>query len=78
MLKSSRDEHQVYCEDNEAIRVEMPRKGSTVEFYDGQNQFKVPFIMYADFESIFEPTRRLPSTPPLVGVYGEVKDPFKL
>ena len=54
-LESSRDEHQVYCEDNKAIRVEMPRKGSTVEFYDGQNQFKVPFIMYADFELILKP-----------------------
>ena len=32
----------------------MPRKRSTVEFYDGQNQFKVPFIMYADFEVILE------------------------
>ena len=33
----------------------MPRKGLTVEFCDGQNQFKVPFIMYADFELILEP-----------------------
>ena len=33
----------------------MPRKESTVEFYDGQNQFRVPFIMYADFEAILEP-----------------------
>ena len=32
----------------------MPKQGSTVEFKDGQNQFKVPFIMYADFESILE------------------------
>ena len=54
-LESSRDEHQVYCEDNETIRVEMPQKGPTVEFCDGQNQFKVPFIMYADFESILKP-----------------------
>ena len=53
--ESSRDQHQVYCEDNESVRVEMPKQGSTVEFKDGQNQFKVPFIMYADFESIFEP-----------------------
>ena len=50
--ESSRDEHQVYCIDNETVRVEMPRKGSTVEFYDGQNQFRVPFMMYADFEAI--------------------------
>ena len=33
----------------------MPKRGSTVEFKDGQNQFKVPYIMYADFESIIEP-----------------------
>ena len=33
----------------------MPKQGSTIEFKDGQNQFKVPFIMYADFESILEP-----------------------
>ena len=53
--ESSKDQHQVYCEDNETVRVEMPEQGSTVEFKDGQNQFKVPFIMYADFESILEP-----------------------
>ena len=53
--ESSRDQHQVYCEDNESVRVEKPKQGSTVEFKDGQNQFKVPFIMYADFESILEP-----------------------
>ena len=51
----SRDQHQAYCEDNESVRVEMPKQGSTIEFKDGQNQFKVPFIMYADFESIREP-----------------------
>ena len=51
----SRDRHQVYCEHNESVRVEMPKQGSTIEFKDGQSQFKVPFIMYADFESILEP-----------------------
>ena len=55
MQESSRDQYQVYCEDNESVRVEMPKQGSTVEFKDGQNQFKAPFIMYADFESILEP-----------------------
>ena len=39
--ESSRDQHQVYCEGNESVRVEMPKQGSTVEFKDGQNQFKV-------------------------------------
>ena len=53
--ESSRDQHQVYCKNNESVRVEMPKQGSTIEFKDGQNQFRVPFIMYADFESILEP-----------------------
>ena len=57
MQESGRDQHQVYCENNESVRVEMPKQGSTVGFKDGQNQFKVPFIMYADFESILEPTK---------------------
>ena len=51
----SRDQHQAYCEENESVRVEMPKQGSTVEFKDGQNQVRVPFIMYAYFESILEP-----------------------
>ena len=55
MQESSRDQHQVYCEDNESVRVEMPKQGSTVESKDGHNQFKVPFLMYADFESILKP-----------------------
>ena len=56
-LELSRDEHYSYCIDKETVRVEMPSKGSTIEFYDGQNQFKVPFMMYADFESILMPTQ---------------------
>ena len=62
-LESSRDEHQVYCEDNETVRVEMPQKRSTVEFYDRQNQFKVSFTMYADFEVILEPIQGLTLDP---------------
>ena len=33
----------------------MPYKNPIVQYSDGQFQFKVPFIMYADFESILEP-----------------------
>ena len=62
--ESSRDQHYSYCIDNETVRVEMPRKGSTVEFYEGQNQFKVPFVMYVDFEALLEPIQeRVPGDP---------------
>ena len=33
----------------------MPTKRPIVEYSNGQHQFKVPFVMYADFESILEP-----------------------
>ena len=56
-LELSRDQHYSYCIDNKMVRVEMPSKGMTVEFYDEQNQFKVPFMMYADFESILIPIK---------------------
>ena len=53
--ETSRDEHIGYCIDNESVKVEMPYKNPRVQYSDGQFQFKVPFIMYADFESILEP-----------------------
>ena len=52
--ESSRNEHIDYCID-ESVKVEMPYKNPRVQYSDGQFQFKVPFIMYADFESILEP-----------------------
>ena len=61
--EESRDKHFEYCKDNEAIRIEMPEEGSFMEFHDGQNQFKVPFAMYADFEAIFKPTDSMESNP---------------
>ena len=61
--ETSRDKHFEYCKDNEAVRTEMPKEGLFVEFHDGQNQFKVPFTMYADFESIPKP-KEGPSTSP--------------
>ena len=52
--ESARDKHYDYCKDNDTVRIEVP-KNPIVEYCDGQSQFKVPFIMYPDFESILEP-----------------------
>ena len=52
--ESSRDKHLDYCINNESVKVEMPLKKPIVQYSDGQFQFKVPFIMYGDFESILE------------------------
>ena len=55
--ETSRDKHYEYCKDNEAVSIEMPKEGSFVEFHDGQNQSKVPFMMYVDFESVHKPVK---------------------
>ena len=51
----SREKHRNYCLDNESVKVEMSHMKPIVEFCDGQYQFKVPFIMYTDFESLLGP-----------------------
>ena len=61
--KIPRDEHMRYCLDNESVKVEIPHKKPIVEFCDGQYQFKVPFIMYADFESLLEPIQEPSKNP---------------
>ena len=53
--EESRDKHYNYCKDNEAVKVEMPKPGSLIKFPNEQNQFKVPFKMYTDFEAILRP-----------------------
>ena len=61
--KKSRDEHYVYCRSNEAVKIEMPNGKPIVEYSDGRYQFKVPFMMYADFESILEPIQGASNDP---------------
>ena len=41
----------------------MPEEGSFVEFHDGQNQFKLPFTMYADFKANLKPIEGLSPNP---------------
>ena len=41
----------------------MPNKKPIVSYSDGQYQFKVPFMMYADFESILEPIQGASNNP---------------
>ena len=68
--KKSRDEHLVYCRNNEAVRIEMPNRKPIVRYSDGQYQFKVPFLMYADFESILEPIQGASNNPSVSSTRG--------
>ena len=65
-----RDEHYQYCKSNEAVRTEMPVTKLIVEYLDGQYQFKVPFMMYADFESILQPIQGASNDPGISSTRG--------
>ena len=54
--ESSRDKHYEYCSSNGQVKVNMPNEREKwLRFHDRQYQFKVPFIVYADFESLLKP-----------------------
>ena len=61
--EKSRDNHYTYCRSNESVRIEMPTRNPIVEYSNGQHQVKVPFVMYADFESILEPIQGVSNNP---------------
>ena len=53
---SARDKHYGYCSSNDHVKVNMPtEKEKWLKFHDGQYHFKVPFMLYADSESILKP-----------------------
>ena len=53
---SARDKHYEYCSTNVHVKVKMPsQEKKWLKFNDGQYQFKVPFKLCADFESILKP-----------------------
>ena len=53
---SARDKHYEYCSSHGHVKVNMSaEKEKWLKFHDGQYQFKVPFMLYADFEGILKP-----------------------
>ena len=43
--------HHEYCKSYEAIQIELPTEGSKILFKNHNRSMRVPFIVYADFES---------------------------
>ena len=81
----SKDKHEGYCKANEAVRIKMPYDKCS----NGQYQLKVPFTMYADFESLLvkpsEGEEGVVNVHKPLGwciksefAHGEVKNPIKL
>ena len=53
--ESAKDKHYEYCKSNGHLKIKMPTgKENQFQFFR-EYQFKVPFMLYADFESILKP-----------------------
>ncbi|KAG1651863.1 hypothetical protein GQR58_026696 [Nymphon striatum] len=46
--------HKEYCDTNEAVKIELPEKGTKLYFKNHHKSMRVPFVVYADFESFTE------------------------
>ena len=46
--------HIDYCYSNEAVKVDMPDEETTISFKNIQKSMRMPFIVYADFESFIK------------------------
>ena len=52
--------HEEYCFQNETVKIEMPKEGSSISFIHHNRSIKVPFVFYADFEAF---TKEIQTTP---------------
>ena len=47
--------HNEYCSQHEAVKPKLPEPGTTLQFKNYNRSMRVPFIVYADFESFIKP-----------------------
>jgi Rho termination factor, N-terminal domain len=47
--------HDKYCSQHGAQKIELPKPGSKVKFQNYNRSMRVPFVVYADFESFIKP-----------------------
>ena len=53
--KDSLRKHAEYCSQHEAQKIELPEPGTMLSFKNYYRKMRVPFVVYADFESFIKP-----------------------
>ena len=61
--ENSLKNHKEYCGTSECININMPEKGSVLKFKNYCNSEKVPFVIYADMESLLNPIQSCDPNP---------------
>ena len=49
------EKHKEYCDEEESIKINMPKPGTYIKFLNFLYSEKAPFAIYADFESLLKP-----------------------
>ena len=57
------DNHLELCRDSEAVRIKMPKEGTFVHFKNQHKKMDMPFVIYADFESVMRPFHSVQPNP---------------
>ena len=55
--------HKEYCDEYEAVKIQLPEKGTMLKFKNHHRSEKVPFIIYADFECYIKPMQSCEPNP---------------
>ena len=56
-------EHEKHCTNKDCVHLKMPAPGSTISFKRFEREQRVPFVIYADFESLLNPISRCKPNP---------------
>ena len=59
----SLEKHWEYCRNQEAVKINMPEKGTMLKFKNNERSEKVPFIIYADMEALIKPIQNCQPNP---------------
>ena len=61
--EQSLNKHLEYCSNHEAVKIEMPKKGDKLKFENYYKGERLPFIIYADTESLIKPIQTCEADP---------------
>ena len=59
----SLEKHWEYCRNQEAVKINMPEKGTMLRFKHHERLEKVPFVIYADTEALIKPLQNCDPNP---------------
>ena len=59
----SLEKHWEYCRNHEAVKINMPEKGTMQRFKHHERSEKVPFVIYADTEALIKPIQNCEPNP---------------